>query len=140
MLHIYIRKRIKIKKKNFCSSPRLQKNPQLKGIVKKLTIRTPKKPNSAIRHIIKVFLYKNEKIALVRTPGIGYLPNKYNRVLIRGGRANDLPGVRYTAIRGVFDFVGLYAKKKRRSFYGVPRPEKEVKHIRRKFRHIFFLK
>ena len=116
MLYIFVLKNIKISKNNFCSSPRLQKNPHLKGLVKRLTIRTPKKPNSAIRHIIKVFLYKNFKIALVRIPGIGYLPNRYNRVLIRGGRANDLPGVRYTAIRGVFDFIALYSKKKKKIF------------------------
>lgn len=132
-------KNLRIKKKNFSRTSKLSKRPQLKGIVRKLTIRTPKKPNSALRNVIKVNLYYNLKNIIARVPGIGYLPNKYNRVLIRGGRANDIPGVRYTAIRGVYDFSALYFKKKRRSIYGTPRPESSIKHIRRKFRKINYI-
>jgi ribosomal protein S12 len=62
---------------------------------------------------------------------------KFNRVLIEGGRANDLPTVRYTAIRGVLDFAGLFLiKKKRRSIYGARRPDGYSTHVRRKFRHL----
>lgn len=129
----------RIKNKNFCSALRLRGNPQLKGIVLKLVIRTPKKPNSALRHAIRVKLYKNLLGVTVRIPGIGYLPTRYNRVLVRGGRANDVPGIRYTAIRGVYDFTALFYKQKRRSIYGTPRPENTIKHIRRRFRKITFL-
>ncbi len=124
------------KKKNFSRTQKLNKTCQLKGVVTKLTIMTPKKPNSAIRNIAKVNLYKNKKNLTCRIPGIGYLPTKYNRVLVEGGRANDLPGVRYTLRRGVYDFSGLYSKVRRRSVYGTPRPEGYTKHVRRCFRQI----
>jgi small subunit ribosomal protein S12 len=132
------RRPVKLKKVNFSRlRTRLLCNPQLKGLVNKLYIVTPKKPNSALRHVVKVFLYKNSIKVIARIPGIGFLPTRYNRVLVRGGRANDLPGVRLTLIRNVYDFAGLYSKKRRRSIYGTPRPENFTKHIRRKFRSIF---
>jgi len=46
-----------------------------------------------------------------RVPGIGYICSRYNRVLVTGGRANDLPGVGYTLIRGVYDFSPVVSKK-----------------------------
>jgi len=104
--------------------------------VLKLAIMTPKKPNSAIRHIAKVITYKTGRRVLARIPGIGYIPAKFNRVLMRGGRANDLPTIRLTLVRGVFDFSPLYLKKRKRSKYGAPRPESAIKHIRRRFRHL----
>ena len=93
---------------------------------------SPKKPNSAVRHVAKVDLNNGLRLT-ARLPGRGYLCSKYNRVLIEGGRANDLPGVGYTAIRGVFDFSPVVGKK-RRSVYGVSRPSGFSKHIRRCFR------
>lgn len=98
---------------------------------------TPKKPNSALRHVARVFVHKTARRAICRIPGIGSMPSKFNRVLFRGGRANDLPTVRLTLIRNVFDFSGLYLKKKRRSVYGAARPEGYTKHIRRRYRHIY---
>jgi len=92
------------KKRYTSRTPRLQKNPQGKGIVTRVTTMSPKKPNSAIRHVAKVRL--NSRLRLTaRIPGIGYICSKFNRVLVRGGRANDLPGVGYTLIRGVYDFT-----------------------------------
>lgn len=111
--------------------------PQRKGLVLNVVIKTPKKPNSALRHIARINIYKNKKLILGRIPGFGSVPSKYNRVLIRGGRANDLPMVRLTLIRGVYDFSSLPMKKKRRSIYGTLRPENYTKHIRRRFRHLF---
>jgi small subunit ribosomal protein S12 len=93
----------------------------------------PKKPNSAMRHVAKVKLYRKPRVT-ARIPGIGFGVAKFNRVLVRGGRANDLPGVSYSLVRGVYDFPSLYGKKKSRSFYGVSRPETGVKYIRRKLR------
>jgi small subunit ribosomal protein S12 len=116
---------------------RLCGSPQLKGLVTRLMIVTPKKPNSAIRHVAKLNIYKTKRRLLARIPGIGSLPTKFNRVLARGGRANDLPSVRFTLIRNVYDFAGLYGKKKRRSIYGTKRPENYTKHIRRCHRHLF---
>lgn len=110
--------------------------PQRKGVVLRLAIMTPKKPNSALRHVAKVSLYKSSRQVICRIPGVGSLPAKFNRVLCRGGRANDLPTVRTTLIRGVFDFSGMVNKKKRRSIYGAPRPEHLIKHRRRRYRHL----
>jgi len=127
----------RLRKRNFSRTSRLARNPHLKGVVTRLTIMTPKKPNSALRNIAKVTLYKNNRRLISRVPGIGFLPNKYNRVLVEGGRANDLPSVRYTLIRGVYDFASLFSKKRRRSIYGTSRPEGYTEHVRRCYRSIY---
>lgn len=117
----------------FSRTPALSKRPQVKGIVTKVTTMSPKKPNSAVRHVAKVALTSGSRVT-ARIPGIGYICSKYNRVLITGGRANDLPGVGYTLIRGVYDFSPVIFKKKRRSIYGTSRPDGYTKHIRRSLR------
>jgi small subunit ribosomal protein S12 len=109
--------------------------PQKKGVVSKVVTMSPKKPNSAKRHVAKARLTTDKNVT-VRMPGSGSHVTKYNRILVEGGRANDLPGVGYTAIRGVYDFVGLYDKVTRRSIYGVKRPENTVKHVRRSKRRL----
>jgi small subunit ribosomal protein S12 len=38
---------------------------------------------------------------------------------MRGGHRRDLPGIKYIAIRGVFDFTGLSLRRNGRSKYGV---------------------
>ena len=118
---------------NFTRTPALTKRPQVKGIVSKVTTMSPKKPNSASRHVAKVKL-TNEYSVTARVPGIGYVCSKYNRVLVSGGRANDLPGVGYTLVRGVYDFSPVIFKRKRRSIYGTSRPDGYTKHVRRCFR------
>lgn len=116
-------------------APILKNSPQAKGIIRKVTTMSPKKPNSAIRHVMKVGLVNGLRLT-ARIPGKGYLCAKYNRVLVEGGRANDLPGVGYTGIRGVFDFSPVVGKKKRRSIYGVSRPSGYTKFVRRSLRRI----
>lgn len=128
------KKKARYSKNNFSRTNSLAGGPHAKGIVNRLAIVTPKKPNSALRHVAKLTLYKTNRRVIGRVPGIGFLCSKYNRVLIRGGRANDLPGIRHTLVRGVYDFVGIYHKKKRRSVYGTPRPEGHTSHVRRCFR------
>lgn len=118
---------------SFSRTPALQKRPQVKGIVTKVTTMSPKKPNSAVRHVAKVALTSGIRVT-ARIPGIGYICSKYNRVLITGGRANDLPGVGYTLIRGVYDFSPVIFKKKRRSVYGTSRPEGYSTYIRKSLR------
>lgn len=121
------------KSTNFTRTPALTKRPQIKGIVSKVTTMSPKKPNSASRHVAKIKL-TNEFNVTARVPGIGYVCSKYNRVLVSGGRANDLPGVGYSLVRGVYDFSPVIFKRKRRSIYGTARPDGYTKHIRRCFR------
>ena len=94
---------------------------------------SPKKPNSAVRHVAKVAL-SNQLRLTARIPGIGYICSKYNRVLVRGGRANDLPGVGYSLIRGVYDFSPVIFKRKRRSIYGTSRPDGFTKFVKRSLR------
>ena len=118
---------------NFSRTPALTKRPQIKGIVSKVTTMSPKKPDSASRHVAKVKLTNDFNIT-ARVPGIGYVCSKYNRVLVNGGRANDLPGVGYSLVRGAFDFSPVIFKRKRRSVYGTARPDNFTKHIRRCFR------
>jgi small subunit ribosomal protein S12 len=132
------KKILKISKKyinpKITRTPILKNNPQVKGIVTRIVTMSPKKPNSAIRHVAKVRLSNNLKLT-ARLPGKGYLCTKYNRILIEGGRANDLPGVGYTVIRGKYDFSPVVSKVKRRSIYGVSQPIGFTKHIRRILRY-----
>ena len=44
-------------------------------------------------------------------------------VLVRGGRVKDLPGVRYTVVRGTLDTQGVKDRKQSRSRYGAKRPK-----------------
>lgn len=116
-------------------APILKKSPQAKGIIRRVTTMSPKKPNSAIRHVMKVGLMNGLNLT-ARIPGKGYLCVKYNRVLVEGGRANDLPGVGYTGVRGTYDFSPVVGKKKRRSIYGVSRPSGFTSFVRRSLRRI----
>ena len=121
------------KKFNLSRTPALCSRPQVKGIVNLIATMKPKKPNSAVRHIAKVKL-TNDINVTARIPGIGYRCSKYHRVLVHGGRSNDLPGVGYTLVRGVYDFSGVIFKRKRRSIYGTTRPDGYTTHRRRVFR------
>lgn len=76
----------------------------------------------------------NKPRVTARLPGRGFGPSKFNRVLVRGGRANDLPGVGYSLVRGALDFSPLFGKKKSRSYYGVPQADTAHKHVRRKLK------
>jgi len=112
-------KRLVRKKKQYREkTPALQKNPQKKAICIKVYTRTPKKPNSALRKVSKVKLSNGKKVE-VYIPGEGHNLQQYSAVLIRGGRVQDLPGVKYHMIRGKYDFKGVKNRKTSRSLYGV---------------------
>jgi small subunit ribosomal protein S12 len=128
-----VKRKYVYKMKNFSRTPALCDRAQVKGIVNLVATMKPKKPNSAVRHIAKVKL-TNDINLTARIPGIGYRCSKYNRVLVHGGRANDLPGVGYSLVRGVYDFSGVIFKRKRRSVYGTGRPEGYTSHRRRSLR------
>ena len=106
--------------------------PQVRGTVMRARIVTPRKPNSAKRPVAKVILV-NKKRVTAHIPGIGHTIRRYSKVMICGVGARDLPGVRYSLIRGIMDFHGLTKKKRRRSIYGAPQPE-TIKKIRRKIK------
>ena len=104
-------------KKKKRKTPALQGCSQKKGTCVRVFIRTPKKPNSALRKVARVKL-SNSRIVTAYIPGEGHNLQEYSTVLLRGGRAKDLPGVKYRLIRGKFDFAGIKVRKTARSKYG----------------------
>ena len=111
------------KKKKLNKTPALNKCPQKKGICTKLVLRTPKKPNSALRKIVKLKLTNSKKV-YAYIPGEGHNLQEYSNVLIRGGRVKDLPGIKYHLVRGKLDFSGLKDRKTSRSKYGTKKIKK----------------
>ena len=126
-------KKNNFKKKAHNRTPALDKNPQKKGTVKRARIVTPRKPNSARRPVAKVIL-SSEKRLTAHIPGVGHNIRSHSSVLVRGGGSRDLPGVRYSCVRGVYDFAPLYDKRRRRSIYGAKRKIEGFRKVRRKFR------
>lgn len=101
----------------------LNASPQKRGVCTRVYTTTPKKPNSALRKVAKVRLVNGiEVIAYI--PGEGHNLQEHSIVLVRGGRVKDLPGVRYTIVRGALDTAGVQKRNKSRSKYGTKRPKK----------------
>lgn len=111
------------KKRKINRTPALEKCPQKRGICSKLVLRTPKKPNSALRKIVKLRL-SNDKMVYAYIPGEGHNLQEYSIVMIRGGRVKDLPGIKYHLVRGKLDFSGVPTRKTSRSKYGTKRIKK----------------
>jgi small subunit ribosomal protein S12 len=87
--------------------------PQKQGVRPRVSTRTPKKPNSALRKIAKVRLSNRHDI-FAHIPGEGHNLQEHSMVLIRGGRVKDSPGVKSHCIRGVKEgFAGNSESKKR---------------------------
>ena len=103
-------------------SPALKACPQRRGICTRVYTTTPKKPNSAIRKVARVKLTSGFEVTAY-IPGEGHSLQEHSIVLIRGGRAKDLPGVRYHILRGVLDTQGVKDRRQRRSKYGSKRPK-----------------
>lgn len=112
----------KFKKKKINKTPALNKCPQKKGICLKLIIKSPKKPNSALRKLAKVKL-TNNKIIYAYIPGENHNLLEYSTILIKGGKVKDLPGIKYKLIPGKFDFSGSKFRKTSRSKYGAKKTE-----------------
>ena len=100
-------------------TPALTKCPQRRGIIVKTSTITPRKPNSAIRKIARLRLFKTRRRIVAHIPGEGHVLQQYGTVFIRGGHTKDLPGVKYNLIRGRGDFTPLNTRKKARSKHGV---------------------
>lgn len=100
-------------------------NPHLKGICLKIRTMSPKKPNSAVRKIAKIML-TTRRIILAYIPGQGHNLHEHSRVLVRGGKVPDLPGIHYKLIRGKYDFSWneLFLRRNRRSKFSIPSPSK----------------
>lgn len=117
-----LKKNLRKKKIKKNKTPALFSNPQVKGVCTKVFMRSPKKPNSAVRKVAKVKL-STKKITDVYIPGEGHNLRQFSVVLIRGGRVPDLPGVKYKTIRGKYDFQAVKNRKTARSKYGAKKPK-----------------
>ena len=95
-------------------------SPQKRGVC--TAVKTPKKPNSALRKIARVRLSNGIEVTSY-IPGVGHNLQEHSVVLIRGGRVRDLPGVRYHIIRGTLDAQGVANRKQGRSKYGAKKPK-----------------
>jgi small subunit ribosomal protein S12 len=96
-------------------------SPFKRGVCIKVTTKTPKKPNSAIRKIARVRLTNGLEVTAY-IPGEGHNLQEHSVGMLRGGRVKDL-GVRYTIVRGVLDTTGVEKRRKGRSQYGNKKPK-----------------
>lgn len=130
------RKRTKLKRKSksvaltksfnvLKNKPRYFYSPFKRGVCIKVTTKTPKKPNSAIRKIARVRLSNGMEVTAY-VPGMGHNLQEHSVVLLRGGRVKDV-GLRYSVVRGVLDAAGVEKRGKGRSQYGTKKPKKAAK-------------
>ena len=104
------------------TAPALKCCPQKRGVCVRVYTSTPKKPNSALRKVARVRLTNGMEVTTY-IPGEGHNLQEHSIVLIRGGRVEDLPGVRYHIVRGTLDTAGVANRRKSRSKYGTKRPK-----------------
>jgi len=111
--------KFKNKKKKYLKLKGLDRCPQKKGVCTKVFLGTPKKPNSALRKLVKIRLSNNKKI-IAHIPGEGHKLMKFSSVLCRGCRVRDTPGIKYRVIRGAYGYsLKCVVKRiKGRSKYG----------------------
>ncbi len=93
-------------------------NPFKRGVCLQVRTMTPKKPNSALRKVARVRLSNGMEVTAY-IPGEGHNLQEHSVVLLKAGRKRDLPGVKYTVVRGKYDAAGVKGRKKARSKYGV---------------------
>jgi small subunit ribosomal protein S12 len=100
-----------------------QNNPLMRGVCVKVTTKTPKKPNSALRKVARVRLTNKQEV-WAYIGGEGHNLQEHAVVLVRGGRIPDLPGVRYHIVRGALDLQGVAKRQQGRSKYGAKKEKK----------------
>ena len=96
--------------------------PFKRGVCIRVTTKTPKKPNSALRKVARVRLTNGHEV-WAYIGGEGHNLQEHAVVLVRGGRVKDLPGVRYHIVRGSLDLQGVQNRMQGRSKYGAKRPK-----------------
>jgi len=113
---------IRQKKWRRLTAPALAGGPQRLGVVYKVAIMTPRKPNSAKRTFAKIKVLKTSKRIFAKIPGIGeHFLQCHSVVWVRGHGPKDSPGINYNLIRGKADFhrIELYGRRNRRSKFGI---------------------
>ena len=83
--------------------------PFMKGVVVRVLIKKPRKPNSANRKCVRVRTSMGHEVTAY-IPGEGHNLQEHSIVLIRGGNVQDLPGVKHKVVRGKYD-LGHVVKK-----------------------------
>jgi small subunit ribosomal protein S12 len=107
--------------KSRTKTPALGGAPQRRGVCTRVFTSTPRKPNSALRKVSRVRLTNGIEVTAY-IPGEGHNLQEHSVVLVRGGRVNDLPGIRYKVIRAALDTGGVTDRRQARSKYGAKRP------------------
>lgn len=97
--------------------PRPTLSPFKRGVCLQVKTMTPRKPNSALRKVARVRL-SNRREVTAYIPGEGHGLQEHSIVLLRGGAIKDLPGIKYTIVRGHYDLAGVANRKTSRSRYG----------------------
>ena len=97
-------------------------SPLKRGVCTRVSTKTPKKPNSALRKIARVRLSNGMEVTCY-IGGEGHNLQEHSVVLIRGGRVKDLIGVRYHIVRGTLDTAGIDKRRQGRSKYGTKKPK-----------------
>lgn len=122
------RKKYRKRKAVYSGTPLLKNSPFIKGICVTVRITSPKKPNSAERKIARIRIRGN-RILTASIPGQGHNLQKYSVVLVRGGRANDVPACRYKVVRGKYDFSTneTFERRNARSKWGLSKINKKDK-------------
>lgn len=105
------------------NKPSRYASPFKRGVCTRVTTKTPRKPNSAIRKIARVRLTNGMEITAY-IPGEGHNIQEHSVVMVRGGRVKDI-GVRYTVVRGRLDAEGVGKRRTGRSKYGTKKPKGE---------------
>jgi small subunit ribosomal protein S12 len=112
----------RINKKRNNRAPAFGNAPHRKGVIYKIAVMSPRKPNSARRTFAKVRLLFNDKRLFAKIPGIGeHFLQTHSIVFVRGHGPKDSPGINYHLIRGLCDFIKIepYGRRNRRSKFGV---------------------
>ncbi|CAB11053.3 putative 37S ribosomal protein S12, mitochondrial [Schizosaccharomyces pombe] len=117
-----IRNKEKRPEKTNKQSVALEGSPFRRGVCTRVFTVKPKKPNSAVRKVARVRLSTGRSVTAY-IPGIGHNAQEHAVVLLRGGRAQDCPGVQYHVVRGVYDIAGVAGRVTSRSKYGVKKPK-----------------
>ncbi len=97
--------------------------PFKKWVCLKVTVASPKKPNSAQRKIAKVRLSNGHEI-IAYIPGEKHTLQEHSVVLVRGWRVKDVPWVKYHIVRWVYDAGGVEWRSQSRSKYWTKKPKK----------------
>lgn len=101
--------------------PTFYDSPFKRGVCTKVTTKTPRKPNSAVRKIARVRLTNGMEVTAY-IPGMGHGLQEHSVVMLNGARTKDV-GLRYRVVRGRLDAAGVDARRKARSRYGAKRPK-----------------